>query len=88
MKELKSLGRVLSKEKQKKIMGGVVPDTRVIGLVGWRLENGNCYCDFINYQTMQEALDLEGQVPSTLCNILCWPQMCSSASLDPCAYGC
>jgi hypothetical protein len=83
--EFSKLGRKLSKNEQKKLAGGVVaPPPYIKGLVGWNLDaNGNCWCDFLNYQTAMDALSLGAQVPPVLCGISCPVTMCTEGSMDP-----
>lgn len=85
MKKLQNLGKSLSKQEQKKIIGGFIPpENHIPGLTGWVLDpNGNCWCDFVNYQTQAESLGLGAQVPAVLCGVSCPSSMCTSGSIDP-----
>lgn len=87
--KFKHLGRSLSKKEQRCIAGGVVPPPPYIkGLVGWNLDaNGNCYCDFMNYQTGMYEFSLGAQVPPIICGTPCPVGMCTEGSLDPNPFG-
>lgn len=49
MKKFESLGRDLSKKELNKITGGYIynVDDPNVRLTGWRLTDGQCYCDFL-----------------------------------------
>jgi hypothetical protein len=75
MKKFESLGISLSKEDQRKIVGGVMA---VNCLVGWRLDpNVGCFCDFY---------DVAG-TGDVICDQSCPDTMCNSGAIDrDCPY--
>jgi hypothetical protein len=89
MKKLQNLGRSLNKDEFRKIMGGIIrPPKHIPGLIGWVLDpNGNCWCDFVNYQAMGNPLSNGAQAPTVLCGVSCPGSMCTAGSKDPCSYG-
>lgn len=64
----------LERSEMKNLMGGIVtPPVHIENLVGWRLYNGQCWCDFYNAAAPEDAT----------CNVRCPVSMCTAGSLDP-----
>ena len=89
MKKLENLGKKLSKDEQKKIIGGIVIQLPTVhGLVGWRLDpSGQCWGDFVNYAYWTTGYG-GGVGEPFLCNKKVDSAMCTEGSIDPCPFGC
>jgi len=75
MKKFENLGRSLSKDEQRNVLGGVGDGGGVIAnLVGWEGpdSNGTCWCDFCNTAS-------PGNVS---CHNWCPASMCTSGTID------